>query len=87
MDSLEEAWSLPELASTHTRGAPSYSVGGLGAKLSASLIDLHGRTQEMDKRGIEHMVMSLTSPGPQGEVDQAKAEALAERANNVSHDS
>lgn len=47
------------------------------------LADIHGRIPEMDRHGIEHIILSLTSPGPQGEVDKEKAEALAKRANDV----
>lgn len=47
------------------------------------LADIHGRIPEMDKHGIEHIILSLTSPGPQGRVDKADAEALAQRANDV----
>ena len=32
------------------------------------------------------MILSITSPGCQGEADQAKAEALAKRANNYMAD-
>lgn len=38
----------------------------------------------MDKHGIEHIILSLTSPGPQGRADKADAEDLATRANDVS---
>lgn len=48
-----------------------------------SLADIHGRIPEMDKHGIEHIILSLTSPGPQGHADKAEAEALAKRANDV----
>lgn len=48
------------------------------------LADIHGRIPEMDEHGIEHMIMSLTSPGPQGRANKADAEDLAKRANDVS---
>lgn len=38
----------------------------------------------MDKFGIEHIILSLTSPGPQGKIDKQEAEDLARRANDVS---
>jgi len=73
--------NLPDLAENIV-GAPAYSTGGLGAKLSKSLADIHGRIPEMDKHGVEHLILSLTSPGPQGQGEKDKAEALAKRAND-----
>ena len=35
-----------------------------------------------DKHGVGMMVLSITSPGCQGEADKEKSEALAKRANN-----
>jgi hypothetical protein len=51
--------------------------------VSKSLADIHGRIPEMDKHGVEHLILSLTSPGPQGQGEKDKAEALAKRANDV----
>ncbi|KAK4697788.1 indoleamine 2,3-dioxygenase, partial [Phenoliferia sp. Uapishka_3] len=77
---VEEAVTLPELISKCS--APAYSVGGLGDKIGRALVDIHGRIEKMDQLGIEHMILSETSPGPQGCFDQAEAEALATRAND-----
>ncbi|KAK9900868.1 amidohydrolase family protein [Cystobasidium minutum MCA 4210] len=77
---VEEAMNLPELAE-NISGAPSYT-GGAGERLVKKLADIHGRIPEMDEHGIEHMIMSLTSPGPQGRANKADAEALAKRAND-----
>merc|ERR1712093_60696 len=78
---VEEAMNLPDLAKNIV-GAPSYSVNGMGEKLSNSLADIHGRVEEMDRFGIEHIILSLTSPGPQGKTDKQEAEDLARRAND-----
>lgn len=51
--------------------------------LSKQLADIHDeRLQQMDVEGVEYMLLSLTSPGPQGEADPKKAQALAVRSNN-----
>jgi 2,3-dihydroxybenzoate decarboxylase len=39
-----------------------------------------------DKHGVGMMVLSITSPGCQGEADQEKSEALAKRANDYMAD-
>ena len=51
--------------------------------LTAALLDIHtSRLQQMDAEGVEFMLLSLTSPGPQGVADAAAAQALAVSANN-----
>jgi len=40
----------------------------------------------MDKHGVGMMILSITSPGPQGEADQKKCEALATRCNDYMSD-
>ncbi|KAL8291380.1 hypothetical protein RQP46_002358 [Phenoliferia psychrophenolica] len=71
---LLEAVTLPELRTKCS--APAYSVGGLGDKVGASLVDIHGRITQMDALGVEHMILS------EGLFVQADAEALATRAND-----
>ena len=53
-------------------------------RLAKRLLDVYGETRsgQMDKYGVGHMILSITSPGPQGEADQANAEGLAERGND-----
>ncbi len=47
------------------------------------LLDIHGdRLKSMDNEGVEYMLLSLTSPGPQGEHDVAVAEKMATDAND-----
>ncbi len=47
------------------------------------LLDIHGsRLEQMDAHGVEYMLLSLTSPGAQGEPDRAKAAKLAADAND-----
>ena len=57
-----------------------------GASLSAHerrLLDIHDeRLKAMDEEGVEYMLLSLTSPGAQGEIDPASAEKVAREAND-----
>lgn len=41
---------------------------------------------DRDKRGVRMMVLSITSPGCQGEADQKKSEALGKHANDYMAD-
>lgn len=79
---LEEAWAIPE---NFTAYDPSTLApkGVIGGDLLANLLDVHStRLQQMDANGIALMVLSLSSPGPQGEVSAPKAAALAALANS-----
>ena len=77
---LEECWTFPEAEfNTTTFG----QKGVIGDDLNANLLDVHGqRLQQMDENGIDHMVLSFVSPGPQGKANKAEAEALATLAND-----
>lgn len=47
------------------------------------LLDIHdNRLRTMDAEGVEYMLLSLTSPGCQGESNPTKAERMATLANN-----
>ncbi|KAF2178988.1 amidohydrolase-like protein 2 [Zopfia rhizophila CBS 207.26] len=47
------------------------------------LLDIHGqRLKSMDEHGVEYMLLSLTSPGCQGEADPKKAKKMAQVAND-----
>lgn len=47
------------------------------------LLDIHDdRLKNMDEHGVEYMLLSLTSPGAQGEPDPSKAEEIARVAND-----
>lgn len=79
---LEEAWAIPENFKAYdvSRLAPKGVIGG---DLIANLLDVHEtRLQQMDENGVDMMVLSLSSPGPQGVTDPAEAEALARLAND-----
>lgn len=53
------------------------------SQLTQALLDIHNdRLAQMDAHGVEYMLLSLTSPGAQGEADPAKARALAVEAND-----
>lgn len=79
---LEEAWAIPENFAAYDVStlAPKGVIGG---DLVANLLDVHGtRLRQMDENGIDLMVLSLSSPGPQGEPDPAAAARLAALAND-----
>ncbi|CAI4214040.1 unnamed protein product [Parascedosporium putredinis] len=51
--------------------------------LSQRLADIHDhRLKQMDAEGVEYMLLSVTSPGPQGEGDPVEAQRLAVHAND-----
>lgn len=51
--------------------------------LTLALLDIHAaRLAHMDAHGVEYMLLSVTSPGAQGEPDPVKAAALAREAND-----
>jgi 2,3-dihydroxybenzoate decarboxylase len=79
---LEEAWAIPENFKAYdpTTLAPKGVIGG---DLAANLMDVHGtRLQQMDENGVDLMVLSLSSPGAQGEADPDSAATLATLAND-----
>ncbi len=88
---LEEAVLDPSGIARHARDAalyaphyaPGQSVGSANHPLTAALLDIHSqRLAHMDAEGVEYMLLSLTSPGPQGEADADVSHALAVRAND-----
>jgi gamma-resorcylate decarboxylase len=50
------------------------------------LVDVDKRLSEMDKYGIDKVIISHTNNGPQGEPDTAKATSLARETNDFIHD-
>ncbi|KAK0722781.1 hypothetical protein B0T26DRAFT_643611 [Lasiosphaeria miniovina] len=78
---LEEAWAIPENFKAYDVSSLA-PKGVIGGDLIANLLDVHGtRLEQMDENGVETMVLSLSSPGPQGVTDAREAEALASLAN------
>lgn len=76
---LEEAFTLPSLTWRSASFVPSYRVD----ELNRQLLDIHSeRLAQMNEHGIDFMVLSLTSPGPQDESDPIKAAALARESND-----
>ncbi|QKX54955.1 uncharacterized protein TRUGW13939_02045 [Talaromyces rugulosus] len=76
---LEEAFNLPNLP----RDNNQYTSPTGSADLAANLADIHDqRLKGMDENGIEYMVLSLTSPGPQDIIDPVAAQDLAKIAND-----
>jgi 2,3-dihydroxybenzoate decarboxylase len=88
---IEEAVLDPGGVGRHARDAalyaPAYGPGqDLSSKdhpLTAALLDIHTtRLAQMDAHGVEYMLLSLTSPGPQGASSPREAEELARTAND-----
>jgi 2,3-dihydroxybenzoate decarboxylase len=92
---IEEAVLNPAGLSWIAESAPLFNPGQGSSSSSSSstdapkhglnqlLLDIHNeRLAQMDAHGVEYMLLSLTSPGAQGEPDPAKARALAAEANN-----
>ncbi|KAH7073621.1 amidohydrolase-like protein 2 [Paraphoma chrysanthemicola] len=75
-----EAHSFAQFQSLMRPGSDAAS--GLSAH-EKRLLDIHGeRLKSMDEHGVEYMLLSLTSPGAQGEADPEKAKSLARIAND-----
>ncbi|KAK7715927.1 hypothetical protein SLS57_006678 [Botryosphaeria dothidea] len=84
---VEEAVIPPFLHYTLAQWQPILAPGSdveAGVKAhGARLSDIHDkRLQTMDAEGVEYMLLSLTSPGAQGESDQTTAEKVAREAND-----
>ncbi|EPE30743.1 Metallo-dependent hydrolase [Glarea lozoyensis ATCC 20868] len=63
--------------------SPSFDPSKPVASYSTRLLDIHGaRLQQMDENGVEYMLLSLTSPGCQGESDPETATQVARDAND-----
>ncbi|KAL8380743.1 hypothetical protein RB595_005158 [Gaeumannomyces hyphopodioides] len=80
-EAVLEPGGLPRIA----RDAALFAPGADMAKhpLTAKLQDIHGeRLRQMDAEGVEYMLLSLTSPGPQGEADPVVAAATASDTND-----
>jgi 2,3-dihydroxybenzoate decarboxylase len=90
---IEEAVLDPAGLSWIAKSAALFNPGQVTSSSSAAdpakhglnqlLLDIHHeRLTQMDAHGVEYMLLSLTSPGAQGEADTAKARVLASEAND-----
>lgn len=76
---LEEHFALEATLDDSARFAPPADW----PELKARLLDIHDRRlREMDRHGIELMLLSLNAPAVQAVADPAKAGDLARRAND-----
>lgn len=76
---MEEACLPEELLAEWTESGGFYTP-----EWRAGLIDFSNRKiEQMDRFGIEMMILSLTVPGPQGQIDPARADAMARRGNDA----
>lgn len=80
---LEEHWALPEtLEDSHQIVAGG--IANYWAGLEKNLLDVNDqRLAEMDRHGIEIMILSLNAPAVQAVLDTRKAIDLARRANDA----
>ena len=77
---LEEHIAIEE----YNQVRPPFLGEALWREVHRRIVDTERwRLPEMDRHGIEYAVLSLTSPGVQGEVDPAQAVARAKRANDT----
>lgn len=85
---IEEAVLNPDGISWMAESASLFAPGQDTAQLkhhglTQNLLDIHEqRIQQMDAEGVEYMLLSLTSPGAQGELDPTKASKIASEAND-----
>ncbi len=74
------AW-MAETASLYAPGSDPTKIGD--HPHTHMLRDIHGsRLTKMDADGVEYMLLSLTSPGCQGQRDPVKAQTISVNANN-----
>src|SRR5579859_5604373 len=78
---LEEHVLLPPLAPPGSAGPPSLHPQ-YAKELQQRLPDWTQRLEEMDRWGVQMMVLSTTNPGVQGIPDRAQADEVARRLND-----
>jgi 2,3-dihydroxybenzoate decarboxylase len=77
---LEEHFAIPE----YNQARPPFLSRQLWEQVQRRIVDFPElRLPEMDRHGIDYAVISLTSPGVQGETDAGLAVERARRANDV----
>ncbi len=76
---LEEHFAIPDTLMDSAGFLPE----SYWPELSARLLDIHGRRiEEMDRHGIETMILSLNAPAVQAIHDVARASEIARKAND-----
>jgi 2,3-dihydroxybenzoate decarboxylase len=76
---LEEHFATPEY---NTR-RPPFIAEPVWRDVTRRLVDFEERLDAMDQSGIQYTIVSLTSPGVQGETDPVVAAERARRANDT----
>jgi 2,3-dihydroxybenzoate decarboxylase len=80
---LEEHVVLPSLSAPGTAGTPEdVNDPEYFKDVRQRLGDIDRRLEDMDRFGIEYMVLSLSQPGIQGIHESARAVEAARRAND-----
>lgn len=76
---LEEHFAIPDTINDSRGFLPEH----LWPELQGRLLDLHEkRVAEMDKHGVEMMILSLNAPAIQAIPDPARADEIARKAND-----
>ena len=76
---LEEHFAIPDTI----EDSNGFLAAETWPELKARLLDIHGRRiEEMDKHGVEMMILSLNAPAVQAIHDVARANEIAKRAND-----
>lgn len=73
-------WTLPDAVAFLNPGQEVTEA--TVARHANTLGNLTARLADMDAEGVEYMLLSLTSPGPQGQPEPAIAEKIAREAND-----
>jgi 2,3-dihydroxybenzoate decarboxylase len=76
---LEEHFATPE----YNMRRPPFLAEAAWPDVTRRLVDFDDRLAAMDRHGIQYTIVSLTSPGVQGESDPAVAIERARRANDI----
>src|SRR5713226_4943895 len=80
---LEEHVVLPSMAAPGAIGSPAETNDPeYYTDVRRRLVDLESRLEDMDRYGIETMVLSLSQPGVQGIPERATAVDTARRVND-----
>ena len=84
---IEEAWIDPAGVASMSGWSSLLAPGQNTTKISSheqKLLDIHDlRLKQMDEHGVDYMLLSLTSPGCQGEPDPEKARERARETNDI----
>ena len=79
---LEEAFQVPWMMEEASENIGLFTNQEREAEYVSGIVNIQDRVREARATGVGYSICSLTVPGPQGETDPKKAEALATKAND-----